>query len=162
VSPWWVRSAGTRLACGGLLAVFGGWLVMPSSLLIAALPPTACPRCTRLISGLRTLNECKRQLATSLIKQRCQQGSWCDEVQGRAQRVTVASWKLVRASLPQSAHRDKPAIQFGDSDGTPNLVGQKALGQCGFKVILPSPAPEAHIPVKVKHLHISLPLRHHD
>jgi hypothetical protein len=54
--------------------------------------------------------------------------------------------------------RNKPAIQFGDSDGKPNKVGRHASGQCGFNVILPSPAPEAHIHVHVKHLHISVPL----
>jgi hypothetical protein len=55
--------------------------------------------------------------------------------------------------------RNHPAIQFGDSDGSPNRVGRRARGQCGFNVILPSPAPEAHIHhVKVKHLHISVRL----
>jgi hypothetical protein len=51
---------------------------------------------------------------------------------------------------------NKPAIQFGDSDGTPNKVGGQANGQCGFKVVLPSPAPEAHLKAKVMHLHISV------
>jgi hypothetical protein len=51
---------------------------------------------------------------------------------------------------------NKPAIQFGDSDGTSNKVAGQATGQCGFNVVLPSPAPEAHIHVHVKHLHISV------
>jgi hypothetical protein len=38
---------------------------------------------------------------------------------------------------------DDPAIQFGDSSAAPNLVGRRAFGECGFKVVLPNPAPEA-------------------
>ena len=53
---------------------------------------------------------------------------------------------------------NSPAIQFGDSDGHPNRVGGRATGQCGFNVVLPSPAPEAKIHVHVKHLHISVRL----
>jgi hypothetical protein len=53
---------------------------------------------------------------------------------------------------------NKPAIQYGDSDGKPNRVGRSAQGQCAFNVILPSPAPEAHLHVKVKYLPISVPL----
>lgn len=55
---------------------------------------------------------------------------------------------------------NKPAIQFGDSDGKSNRVGGLARGQCGFSVILPNPAPEAGLKVKVKHLHISVHLHH--
>lgn len=55
---------------------------------------------------------------------------------------------------------NRPAIQFGDSDGYSNRVGHRASGQCGFSVILPSPAPEAHLHVRVKHKHISVPLHH--
>jgi hypothetical protein len=55
---------------------------------------------------------------------------------------------------------NSPAIQFGDSDGHPNRVGGRATGQCGFNVILPSPAPEAKLHVHVKHLHISVRLHH--
>jgi hypothetical protein len=54
---------------------------------------------------------------------------------------------------------NKPAIQFGDSDGAPNRVGHGAFGECGFGVILPNPAPEAHLHVPVKHMHISVHLR---
>jgi hypothetical protein len=54
-----------------------------------------------------------------------------------------------------------PAVQYGDSDGRPNRVGGRAAGQCGFNVILPSPAPEAHLHVKVKYLPISVRLRSH-
>jgi hypothetical protein len=58
-----------------------------------------------------------------------------------------------------TCRRNHPAIQFGDSDGHSNRVGRRASGQCGFNVILPSPAPEAHIHhVHVKHLHISIRL----
>jgi hypothetical protein len=55
---------------------------------------------------------------------------------------------------------NRPAIQFGDSDGNSNRVGRWATGQCGFRVILPSPAPEAHLHVRVKYKHISVPLHH--
>jgi len=36
-----------------------------------------------------------------------------------------------------------PAVQFGDSGAAPNVVGGAALGECGFGVVLPNPAPEA-------------------
>jgi hypothetical protein len=62
----------------------------------------------------------------------------------------------VRGNL--TCRGNHPAIQFGDSDGHPNRVGGQATGQCGFNVILRSPAPEAHIHVHVKHLHIAIRL----
>lgn len=34
-----------------------------------------------------------------------------------------------------------PAIQFGDSHGSPNVVTGFAAGQCGFDVLKPDPAP---------------------
>ena len=34
-----------------------------------------------------------------------------------------------------------PATQFGDSGAAPNMVGGLAIGQCGFRVVLPNPAP---------------------
>jgi hypothetical protein len=34
-----------------------------------------------------------------------------------------------------------PATQFGDSNAAANMVGGSAFGQCGFKVVLPNPAP---------------------
>ncbi len=36
-----------------------------------------------------------------------------------------------------------PAAQFGDSDDATNLVRRDAFGECGFNVVLPSPAPGA-------------------
>lgn len=36
---------------------------------------------------------------------------------------------------------NSPAVQFGDSRGTPNLVRGVASGQCGFGVRKPNPAP---------------------
>jgi hypothetical protein len=53
-----------------------------------------------------------------------------------------------------------PAVQFGDSDGHSNRVGRDARGECGFGIVLPSPAPEAHLHVKVTWRHISIHLRH--
>lgn len=34
-----------------------------------------------------------------------------------------------------------PAIQYGDSAGSPNVVGGWASGQCGFNVLIPNPEP---------------------
>jgi hypothetical protein len=36
-----------------------------------------------------------------------------------------------------------PAVQFGDSGAAPNLVRGFGIGECGFGVVLPNPAPEA-------------------
>ena len=44
-----------------------------------------------------------------------------------------------------------PAIQFGDGAAAPNIVSKAALGQCGFNVLAPNPAPkgvEEHVSVK--------------
>ncbi len=37
---------------------------------------------------------------------------------------------------------DVPAVQWGDSLGAPSIVGRFGIGQCGFNVVLPNPAPE--------------------
>ena len=34
---------------------------------------------------------------------------------------------------------NSPAVQFGDSDAAPNVVGGNAVGQCGFGVLSPDP-----------------------
>lgn len=34
-------------------------------------------------------------------------------------------------------------VQFGDSGGSPNIVGGLGIGECGFNVVVPNPAPEA-------------------
>lgn len=36
---------------------------------------------------------------------------------------------------------NSPADQFGDSHGSSNVVGGFAVGQCGFGVLAPNPAP---------------------
>ena len=36
-----------------------------------------------------------------------------------------------------------PAVQFGDSGAAPNIVRGFGIGECGFNVVLPNPAPEA-------------------
>ena len=36
-----------------------------------------------------------------------------------------------------------PTVQFGDAGASSNIVGRFALGECGFNVVLPNPAPEA-------------------
>jgi hypothetical protein len=54
---------------------------------------------------------------------------------------------------------DSPAVQWGDGNGVPNEVGGAAIGECGFNVLVPNPAPEAGVegvtPVLV---HVSVPL----
>ncbi len=45
-----------------------------------------------------------------------------------------------------------PATQFGDSGGSPNIVGRQAIGQCGFNVVLPKTPPEGPTPVTQVHL----------
>ncbi len=50
--------------------------------------------------------------------------------------------------------RNFPAVQFGDSHGVPNLVGRFAIGQCGFRVLKPNPAPNGPLTP------ISVPARH--
>jgi Protein of unknown function (DUF3224) len=35
-----------------------------------------------------------------------------------------------------------PAVQFGDSGGSPNVVAGRAIGECGFAVTLPKTPPE--------------------
>ncbi len=57
-----------------------------------------------------------------------------------------------------SCFANSPKVQFGDSDGRPNKVGGRASGECGFGVILLSPPPSEHIPVKPRRLHISVRL----
>jgi hypothetical protein len=46
-----------------------------------------------------------------------------------------------------------PAVQFGDSHGSPNVVTGFAAGQCGFGVLKPNPAPSGPL------THISVPAR---
>jgi len=36
-----------------------------------------------------------------------------------------------------------PAVQYGDSGAAPNMVRGFGLGECGFNVLVPNPAPEA-------------------
>lgn len=38
---------------------------------------------------------------------------------------------------------NQPAVQFGDGGSAPNLVGGFGIGECGFNVVVPNPAPEA-------------------
>lgn len=55
---------------------------------------------------------------------------------------------------------NSPAVQFGDSNGTPSKVAGLATGQCGFNVLAPNPAPEAGVIGVTPVLeHISVPWR---
>ena len=47
---------------------------------------------------------------------------------------------------------DLPAVQFGDSGGSPNIVGRQAVGQCGFNVVRPKTPPETQRPGVPTHL----------
>ncbi len=50
-----------------------------------------------------------------------------------------------------SCSNNTPPVQYGDSAGLPNRVGDDASGQCSFKVLQPNPAPNgplAHISVR--------------
>ncbi|MGP0107813.1 MAG: hypothetical protein ACLPR9_02905 [Acidimicrobiales bacterium] len=49
-----------------------------------------------------------------------------------------------------------PAPQFGDSGAAPNMVGGSGIGQCGFNVVVPNPAPQAMEGTGVPE-HISVP-----
>ena len=40
-----------------------------------------------------------------------------------------------------ACYANVPAAQFGDSGGSPNIIGGFAAGQCGFGVLKPNPAP---------------------
>jgi Protein of unknown function (DUF3224) len=45
-----------------------------------------------------------------------------------------------------------PAVQIGDSGGSPNIVGRRGVGQCGFNVVVPKTPPETSTPVTQMHL----------
>jgi hypothetical protein len=64
---------------------------------------------------------------------------------------------VVRGSIVCDGN--SPADQFGDSNGQANEVGGFAVGQCGFGVTAPNPAPEAGV-IGVTPIiqHISVPL----
>ena len=36
---------------------------------------------------------------------------------------------------------NNPAVEYGDSDGSPSEVGGNATGECGFNVLIPNPSP---------------------
>jgi hypothetical protein len=38
---------------------------------------------------------------------------------------------------------NQPAVQYGDGGSAPNMVGGFGIGECGFNVVVPNPAPEA-------------------
>jgi len=42
---------------------------------------------------------------------------------------------------------NNPAVQLGDSDGSPNQVAGNATGECGFNVMLPNPGPNSGVEV---------------
>jgi len=61
---------------------------------------------------------------------------------------------FIRGSM--ACFRNRPAVQFGDAAmATPNRVGRFAIGQCGFRVLKPNPAPNGPLTP------ISVPARHH-
>jgi len=57
---------------------------------------------------------------------------------------------------------NSPAVQFGDSMGTPNRVGRFAGGQCGFHVLQPNPVATSTTPAgPLEHISVRLFRRHH-
>jgi hypothetical protein len=57
-----------------------------------------------------------------------------------------------------SCQNNNPAVETGDSDGSPNRVGGDATGECGFDVILPNPAPNVGVLVPPTFQPASVPL----
>jgi hypothetical protein len=56
---------------------------------------------------------------------------------------------LVRGSI--ACFKNSPAVQYGDSAGSPNQVKRHAFGECGFNVRQPNPAPNGPpSPISVK------------
>ena len=56
---------------------------------------------------------------------------------------------VVRGSI--ACFRNSPAVQYGDSGGSPNRVYGRAFGQCSFRVRKPNPAPSGPLaPISVK------------
>jgi hypothetical protein len=55
-----------------------------------------------------------------------------------------------------SCRSNSPKVQFGDGDGLPNVAAGRALGECGFHVVLRDPAREAHLHVHATRKHISV------
>jgi hypothetical protein len=66
-------------------------------------------------------------------------------------------WNIIQGNF--ICQGNSPANQYGDANSEPNEVGGNAIGQCGFNVIVPNPAPEAGvIGVTPTPMHISVPL----
>lgn len=53
---------------------------------------------------------------------------------------------------------NSPAVQYGDGNQVPNEVGGKAVGECGFGVILPDPSPESGVTLPPIYQPASVPL----
>ena len=52
-------------------------------------------------------------------------------------------WNIVQGNI--ICHGNSPADQYGDANSHPNEIGGNAIGQCGFNVLMPNPAPEAGV-----------------
>ncbi|MGO8981969.1 MAG: hypothetical protein ACLPS1_28960 [Streptosporangiaceae bacterium] len=96
--------------------------------------------------------------------QSCWLGSLRDKVRGSAQ----VSWNTMADPDAMEINSNvvlgnlwctsnSPAVQFGDSMGTPNRVGRFAFGQCGFHVLKPNPAPTSTTPAgPLEHISVRL------
>jgi hypothetical protein len=80
--------------------------------------------------------------------QSCWFGALRDKIRGdvRISHNTMAdpdamevATNAIRGDL--ACYANSPAIQYGDSAGSPNVVGGWASGQCGFNVLIPNPEP---------------------
>ena len=60
-----------------------------------------------------------------------------------------------------SCFGNSPAVELGDGDGWPDQVGGDAIGQCGFNVLLPNPAPDDGIDVPPTYQPAAVKLHRH-
>jgi hypothetical protein len=60
-----------------------------------------------------------------------------------------------------SCFGNSPAVELGDGNGTPDQVGGDATGECGFRVLLPNPAPEDGLDVTPTYQPAAVKLHRH-
>lgn len=81
-------------------------------------------------------------------------GTWAGNTMGDPDAMEVLN-NLMGGNM--TCLNNSPAAQFGDGASAPNLVGRWGIGECGFNVVLPNPAPEAgEGPGTPEHIAVSL------
>jgi hypothetical protein len=59
------------------------------------------------------------------------------------------NWNTVNRSM--TCRNNSPAVQYGDSGGSPNVVNGKASGQCRFGRLIPNPPPSGPLePISIR------------